>query len=262
MKKLTNIGDKLIPFSFFAFLVLIWEVVARFEVVPTYILPGPTRILRTLFVNLPILKEHIIVTLMEALVGFLIAIIFAIGISIIMDSIPIVKKTIYPLIITSQTVPIITIAPLFAIWFGFGYLPKIVIVVLVCFFPITISLLEGLSSVDEDLLNLIKSMGASKFDLYKIVKLPSALPSFFSGLKISATYSIMGATIGEWVGGKNGLGVYMLRVKHSFATDKVFAAIIIITLLSIGILKIITFIEKRSMPWIYNQNQNKRIWEE
>jgi ABC-type nitrate/sulfonate/bicarbonate transport system permease component len=122
--------------------------------------------------------------------------------------------------------------------------------------------LEGLSSVEEDLLNLIKSMGATKLQLYKMVKLPAALPSFFSGLKISATYSIMGATIGEWVGGKNGLGVYMLRVKHSFATDKVFAAIIIITLLSIGMLKIISFIEKRSMPWIYNQNQNERIWEE
>ncbi|MDY0234796.1 MAG: ABC transporter permease [Gudongella sp.] len=262
MKKSINIEDRIIPLSFFSFLVLIWEIVARFEVVPTYILPAPTKIIKTLFLNLPILKEHIIVTTMEALVGFVIAIIFAITICIIMDSIPIVKTTIYPLIITSQTVPIITIAPLFAIWFGFGYFPKIIIVVLVCFFPITISLLEGLSSVEEDLLNLIKSMGATKLQLYKMVKLPAALPSFFSGLKISATYSIMGATIGEWVGGKNGLGVYMLRVKHSFATDKVFAAIIIITLLSIGMLKIISFIEKRSMPWIYNQNQNERIWEE
>ena len=262
MKRLENIGDKIIPFSFFAFLIFIWEIIAKLELVPTYILPAPTKIIKTLIINLPVLKEHIIVTLMEALVGFIIAIVFAVTICIIMDSIPIVKKTIYPLIITSQTVPIITIAPLFAIWFGFGYFPKVVIVVLVCFFPITISLLEGLSSVDEDLLNLIKSMGASKFQLYKMVKLPSAMPSFFSGLKISATYSIMGATIGEWVGGKNGLGVYMLRVKHSFATDKVFAAIIIITLLSIGILKLITFIEKRSMPWIYDQNQNKRIWEE
>ncbi len=262
MKKLTSTGDRLIPFTFFFFILLIWELVGRFEVVPTYILPPPTRIIWTLIVNLPVLKEHILVTLMEALVGFLLAIIFAIGISILMDSLPLVKKTLYPLIITSQTIPIITIAPLFAIWFGFGYFPKIVIVILVCFFPIAISLLEGLSSVDEDLLNLIKSMGASKLDVYKIVKLPSALPNFFSGLKISATYSIMGATIGEWVGGKNGLGVYMLRVKHSFATDKVFAAIIIITLLSIGILKLITLIEKRAMPWIYNKNQNKRIWEE
>lgn len=255
MKRLKNIGDKIIPISFFAILIFIWEVVAKLEVVPTYILPAPTRIIKTLFIDLPILKEHIIVTLMEALVGFVIAIIFAITISIIMDSIPMVKKAIYPLIITSQTIPIVTIAPLFAIWFGFGYLPKVVIVVLVCFFPTTISFLEGLASVEEDLLNLVKSMGASKMQLYKIVKLPAAMPSFFSGLKISATYSIMGATIGEWVGGKNGLGVYMLRVKQSFATDKVFATIIIITLLSLSIIKVIEFIERKSMPWIYNKNQ-------
>ena len=255
MRRLENIGDNIISTIFFAILVLIWEVVAKLEVVPTYILPAPTRIIVTLITNLPMLKEHIIVTLMEALVGFTISIIFAIAISIVMDSIPIVKKALYPLIITSQTIPIITIAPLFAIWFGFGYLPKVVIVALVCFFPITISLLEGLASVEEDLLNLIKSMGASKVQLYKIVKLPAAMPSFFSGLKISGTYSITGATIGEWVGGKKGLGVYMLRVKNSFATDKVFATIIIITLLSIAALKIISFTEKRCMPWIYNKNQ-------
>jgi len=255
MRKLESIEDKIIPASFFAILLFIWEMVARLEVVPTYILPSPTKVIKTLIINLPLLKEHILITLMEALVGFAISIIFAMVIAIIMDSIPIVKKAVYPLIITSQTIPIITIAPLFAIWFGFGYLPKIVIVVLVCFFPITISLLEGLSSVEPELLNLIKSMGASKVELYKIVKIPAALPSFFSGLKISATYSIMGATIGEWVGGKKGLGVYMMRVKQSFATDKVFAAIIIITLLSIMLLKLISFIEKKSMPWIYDKNK-------
>lgn len=255
MKRLENIEDKIIPISFFAVLLIIWEVIGRLEVVPAYILPSPTRIMKTLIVNLPLLKEHIIITSMEAVVGFIIAIILSFVIAIIMDSTPLVKKAVYPLIITSQTVPIITIAPLFAIWFGFGYLPKIVIVVLVCFFPITISLLEGLSSVELELLNLIKSMGASKVQLYKMVKLPAAMPSFFSGLKISATYSIMGATIGEWVGGKKGLGVYMLRVKHSFATDKVFATIIMITFLSISILKIVLFIEKKSMPWIYDKNR-------
>jgi len=260
MRKLENIEDKIIPISFFAILLFIWEAVARLQIVPTYILPAPTKIINTLIINLPLLKEHILVTLMEALIGFVISIIFAMMIAIVMDSIPIVKKAVYPLIITSQTIPIITIAPLFAIWFGFGYFPKVVIVILVCFFPITISLLEGLSSVEPELLNLIKSMGANRVELYKMVKLPAALPSFFSGLKISATYSIMGATIGEWVGGKKGLGVYMMRVKQSFATDKVFAAIILITLLSIMILKLVGFIEKKSMPWVYDKNQEK--WEE
>lgn len=250
MKRLESIGNKLDPFSLFSILIVIWEAVARFEIVPTYILPAPTKILKTLFTDLGILREHILITLMEALVGLGIAIILAVIISILMDSVPIVKKSVYPLIITSQTIPIITIAPLFAIWFGFGYLPKIIIVVLVCFFPIAVSFLEGLASVDQDLLNLMESMGASRFQLYKIVKIPASMPSFFSGLRIAGTYSVMGATIGEWVGGKKGLGVYMMRVKHSFATDKVFATIIVITLLSVMILWAIAFIEKRTMPWL------------
>jgi ABC-type nitrate/sulfonate/bicarbonate transport system permease component len=129
-------------------------------------------------------------------------------------------------------------------------MPKIIIVVLICFFPISVSFLQGLVSVDPDLINLLKSMGAGKYRIYRIVKFPSALPNLFSGLKIAATYSIMGATIGEWVGGKDGIGVYMLRAKFSFATDKVFGAIIVITFLSILLLKLIEFIEKKSMPWM------------
>lgn len=253
MKRSENIGDKLAPIIFIAIIIIIWELIARLSLVPAYILPGPVRIVQALIQELPILKEHILVTTLEAVGGFTLAILLAIIFAVAMDHIPLVKKTIYPIIIVSQTVPIVTIAPLFVIWFGFGYLPKIVIVVLVCFFPITVSLLEGFASVEDDLLNLIKSMGASKIQLYRMVKLPAAMPSFFSGLKISATYSIMGATIGEWVGGKHGLGVYMMRVKHSFATDKVFATIIIITLLSGAMLGIIGFVERKTMPWIYKQ---------
>ncbi len=260
MKRSGNIGDNIIPIGFIGVLLLTWETTARLQIVPTYILPAPTKIIITLITNMPNMKEHILVTLMEALIGFAVSVIIAVFIAIMMDGVPIVKKAVYPLIITSQTVPIITIAPLFAIWFGFGYLPKIVIVGLVCFFPVTISMLEGLASVEEDLLNLIKSMGASKIQLYKTVKFPAAMPSLFSGLKISGTYSITGATIGEWVGGKKGLGVYMLRVKSSFATDKVFASIILITLLSIGMLKIISYIERKTMPWVHDKNN--MVWED
>jgi ABC-type nitrate/sulfonate/bicarbonate transport system permease component len=124
-----------------------------------------------------------------------------------------------------------------------------VIVILICFFPVTISLIQSLSSVDRELIDLMRSMGSSKYQLYKYVKLPASMTGFFSGLKIAATYSIMGATIGEWVGGKNGLGVYMIRAKQSFATDKVFAAILVITVLSILLLKLIEYIEAKSMPW-------------
>jgi len=132
----------------------------------------------------------------------------------------------------------------------YGYTPKVVIVTLICFFPITISLLQGLATVDKELIDLLRSMGSNKLQIYKFVKIPSAMPGFYSGLKIAATYSIMGATIGEWVGGKSGLGVYMIRAKQSFETDRVFAAIIIIVILSILLLRTIEFAEKKNMPWL------------
>jgi ABC-type nitrate/sulfonate/bicarbonate transport system permease component len=231
-------------------LLSIWEAISRFEVFPPFILPSPSSILVSLVTNFTSMQYDILITLYEALTGFIIAIILSVLIAVAMDSIIGFKKTIYPVLIISQTIPIIIIAPLFIIWFGYGYAPKIIIVTLICFFPITISLLQGLVAVDKEQIDLLKSMGAGKFQIYKFVKIPSAMPGFFSGLKIAATYSIMGATIGEWVGGKSGLGVYMIRAKQAFETDRVFAAIIVIVVLSILLLKIIEFAEKKNMPWL------------
>lgn len=250
MKKNKKILNNLYSFLFFLLLIIIWEIISRTGVISVRILPAPSIIIYSLFINFRQMWWHVIVTAYETFMGFIIAVFFGIAIAIIMDGISFIKRIVYPLLIISQTIPIITVAPLFIIWFGYGYLPKIIIVVLICFFPISISLLQGLSSADIELINLLKSMGASKYQIYKFVKLPASLPSLFSGLKIAATYSIMGATIGEWVGGSSGIGVFMLRAKFSFATDKVFGAIIIITVLSILLLKLIEFIERKSMPWI------------
>ena len=249
----------ILPLGFSMILIFIWEVIVRLAWIEAFILPAPSMVLNALVTTMDIMAEHILATLFTSFIGFSVAILMAIFIGIVMDKFFVVRRALYPLIITSQTVPIITLAPLFAMWFGFGYLPKIAIVVLVCFFPITISLLEGLASVDRDLLNLLISMGAKPLDIYKIVKLPATLPNFFAGLKISGTYSIMGAVVGEWVGGKKGLGVYMMRVRRSFATDRVFATIMVIVALSIGILKIITLVENMLMPW---NNANKKCVEE
>lgn len=245
-----NIKNRLYPAIFFVVLLSIWETISRFEVFPPFILPSPSSIFVSLITNFTSMQYDILITLYEALTGFIIAIILSVAIAIAMDSIIGFKKTIYPVLIISQTIPIIIIAPLFIIWFGYGYAPKIIIVTLICFFPITISLLQGLIAVDKELIDLLRSMGASKLQIYKFVKIPSAMPGFFSGLKIAATYSIMGATIGEWVGGKSGLGVYMIRAKQAFETDRVFAAIIIIVILSILLLKLIEFAEKKNTPWL------------
>jgi len=195
------------------------------------------------------LTGHAYVTLFEALLGFLVSVALAFVLAVAMDSLPLLGRALYPLLVTTQTIPIISVAPLFLIWFGYGLLPKVLVVVLVCFFPVAVSLLLGLTAVDPDLIDLLRSMGASKVMVLRLVKLPAALPSLFSGLKIAATYSIMGAVIGEWLGAQAGLGYYMTLAQRSFLTARVFATILIITVLSLGVFKVIEVLEGLLIPW-------------
>jgi ABC-type nitrate/sulfonate/bicarbonate transport system permease component len=192
---------------------------------------------------------------MEALLGFSLAIVFAFAVAFLLTSIKWLNQALYPMLIVSQTIPIITLAPLFLIWFGWGILPKIIVVVLVCFFPVVISLIRGLSSVDPDQLNLFRSMGASRTATFKMVKLPSAMPVFFSGLKISASYSIMAAVIGEWLGASQGLGYYMTISQKSFKVDQVLAAVVIISVVSLLMVKIIDLAEWLLVPWNRNYQE-------
>lgn len=250
MKRLKSIGSNLTPIAFFMIILSGWQYIVDRGVIERYILPSPSDIILTTFRIFPELKPHIVTTLGEASTGFFIAILLAIILAIFMDRFPLAKKAFYPLLIISQTIPIIVLAPLLVMWFGFDKLPKIIVVILVCFFPIVVNLLEGLESIDKDMLNLFRSMKANYFQIFKFAKFPASLGNFFSGLKIAATYSIMGAVVGEWMGGKDGLGVYMTRVRQSFALDKVFSVIIIIVLLSLMLFKIIELIQYVMMPWM------------
>lgn len=257
MKKFINIKSNLIPLLFQLLLIFLWQFIIDGGVVERFILPSPTDVIKALIGILPSIKGHIYITLKEAFLGFLVSIAIALVLAILMDNIKLIKKSIYPMLIVSQTIPTVVLAPLFGMWFGFGLTPKIIIVVLVCFFPIVISLMDGLNSVDTDMINLLKSMGATKIQIFKMVKFPGAMVNFFSGLRIAATYSIMGAVIGEWVGGDGGLGFYMMRVKKSFAIDKVFAVTIIIILLSMGLFGILYILERLCTPWNNKNNENK-----
>ncbi len=256
MKKYINIENNLIPIVFQLIILFIWQICVDKWSVPQYILPSPKDIIITLVNIVPSITKHIYATLYEALIGFVISIFIALILAILMDNVKIIKKCIYPILVVSQTVPIIALAPLFIIWFGFGILPKIIVVVLVCFFPIVVSLIDGLESVDADMVNLLKTMGASKFQIFTMVKLPSSTVNLFSGLRIAATYSIMGAVIGEWLGGDKGLGVYMIRAKNSYALDKVFAVIIIIVILSMGLFGLLYLIQYFFTPWTRNKADN------
>lgn len=249
MKKSKSILDIALPVLFLVALLIIWELIINLGGIEKYIMPAPSDIGMALVRDFHTMLPHIMATLYESIVGFGIAVLLALILAIVMDLMPLVKKSIYPVFIISQTVPVIALAPLFIIWFGFGALPKIIVVVIVCFFPIVISISDGLESVDKDLINHFKLMGASKLKRFFHLKLPYGIINFFSGLRIAATYSIMGAVIGEWLGGDKGLGVYMTRARSSYALDKMFAAILVIVLISMAIFYIIGVVEKICTPW-------------
>lgn len=249
MKKLRSIGNKIAPIVFILILLIIWEFIVNVGGIEKYILPAPTDVIKVLIKDFRTMLPHISATLYEGMVGFLIAIVLSIILAVIMDMVPLIKRSLYPVLVISQTIPTVALAPLFIIWFGFGALPKIIVVVIVCFFPIVISIVDGLEGVDKDLINHFKLMGASKLNVFLHLKLPYGMINFFSGMRIAATYSIMGAVIGEWLGGDKGLGVYMTRARSAYALDKMFASIVIIVAISMGIFLLVSFMEKVFTPW-------------
>lgn len=193
---------------------------------------------------------HSIYTFYEAFIGLFIGIIFAIIFSIIMDMYKIFYDLFYPIILITQTIPTIAIAPLLVLWFGYGIMPKALLVFLTSFFPILISLIEGYKNVDKDYINLFKTFNAKWYQEYIFLKIPFSIPNFLAGLKISITYSLISAVVAEWLGGFRGLGVYMTRVRKSFSLDKMFAIIFFISFLSILLMFLINIIEKK---YVYNK---------
>jgi ABC-type nitrate/sulfonate/bicarbonate transport system permease component len=241
-QKLTKIIQ---PILCLALLLIIWEAATRARGIPLYILPAPSKIIGAFILDFATLLLHASVTLIETVIGLLIATGAGVVIAIVMDAFGLVRNMIYPLLVVSQTVPVIVLAPIFIIYLGFGLAPKILTVVLMCFFPIVISLADGMSQADIRQVNLVKSFGANPLQVYFAVKIPAAATSLFSGLKVAATYSISGAVVGEWLSSDSGLGYYMLRVKNGYMLDKVFATILTVVLLSLmmnGWVKLLKYI--------------------
>ncbi len=241
---------------FFLFLLGAWQMVITATHVPLWLLPTPTQIAKALWETRQLIWMHTLTTVVETTVGFALAVVFSLITAGVMVLSPWVKRLLYPFLIISQTVPLIAVAPLLILWLGYGLLPKIMIVIIVCYFPVTISLIEGLELTDPDLINLLRSMGASRWQMFYIVRWPHALPSLFAGLKIAATYSVMGAVIAEWLGSSSGLGVYLTRSSHSFMTDRVFVAIFAITALSFLYYALISILARLALPWIHSKNQD------
>lgn len=233
------------PFALIIFILVLWQLLSNSGFIPAFMLPSPVKVGLAFCRDFPLLAFHLKTTLLEAVAGIAVSIILSLFVSIVMDRFSFINRSVYPILVITQTIPTIALAPLLILWFGYGMSSKVILIVISCFFPITISLLSGFASVDKDAIQLLHSLGATKNQILIYAKLPSSLPAFFSGLKISVSYSIIGAVISEWLGGTQGLGVYMTRVKKSYAYDKLFAVIFLVSALSLVLIKILSIIEKR-----------------
>lgn len=249
-ERLQNITSKLWSFAAIVFLILIWQLVCSLGLVESFMLPSPIAVVEAFIEEFDQLMTHLKVTLIEAIVGLGLGVLLGFIIAVIMDACQVIYKAFYPIIILTQTVPTVAIAPLLVLWFGYEMLPKVILVVLTTFFPIAVGLVNGFKSVDFDEVKLLQAMGATKTQIFIHIKLPGALGQFFAGLKISASYAVVGAVISEWLGGFEGLGVYMTRVKKAFAFDKMFAVIFLISIVSLLLMKLVEILQKKSMPWI------------
>ncbi len=248
-RKLQNTTNKIWSVSAIAAVVLIWQAVCSFGIVDSFMLPSPVQVAAAFVQEFPALMEHAVITLSEALIGLLFGIGLGFAIAVLMDRFDALYKAFYPLIILTQTIPTVAIAPLLVLWFGYEMTPKVILVVLTTFFPIAVGLLNGFKSVDVDSVNLLRAMGAGQGQIFMYIKLPGAASQFFAGLRISASYAVVGAVISEWLGGFNGLGVYMTRVKKAYSFDKMFAVIFLISVISLLLMKGVDLLQKKCMPW-------------
>lgn len=224
--------------------IIFWESIVRILTIEEWLLPAPSAIVQEFFVVWPTFQPHLVSTLLLAILGFLIGGLFGLTVAMVLHSFDKVRETIYPFLILSQNIPIIVLAPLLVIWFGFGALPKLIIITIACFFPITISTLGGLQQTNRELSHYMLMMGASKREMFWKLELPDAIPSMLSGLKIAATYSVMAAVVSEWLGAQKGIGVFMTIATSSYKTPRVFVAIIVTMLLSFLFFSLILLLEK------------------
>ncbi|GAB4194476.1 MAG: ABC transporter permease [Roseiflexaceae bacterium] len=239
----------LAPLLLIAALLAGWEGLVRALELPLWLLPPPSRIATTLLGSLPVLGEHVAATLQVTLLGFALALALGFGLGFAIDASPLLRRALYPLLVASQTVPIVAIAPLLVVGLGFGMLPKVLVVALVTFFPIVVSTVDGLQSADRDMLRLLQAMGAGYWRLLRLLRLPAALPAIFSGIKIAVTYSVIGAVLAEWIGASAGLGVYIARSLRAFRTDQVFVAALVTSLLTLLLFGLTAALERRLVSW-------------
>ncbi len=238
-------------------LLALWEAFARLFHAPAWLLPTPSAIGGELGHSWGLLWGHTLVTLEEVLIGFALALAVGILLAIAIAYSQLLERSIYPIVIASQTIPVIAIAPLLLIWVGYGLWPKVIVVALISFFPIVVNMVDGLKSVDADMVNMLRTLGGSRWDAFTKVQVPTSLPYLFSGARIAVAVSVIGAVIGEWVGASKGLGYLMLRSAPYFQTSRVFAAILILSVIGVGLFAVVSVLERVLLPWYHDERRRR-----
>ncbi len=233
--------------------IVLWQIVVMFSGISPRLLPDPLSVLDALVRNWELVFVNALTTLFEALLGLCISIVLGVLLAIGIDASERIKHVFSPILVLSQTIPIIALAPLLLVWFGFGTSPKVIIVVLYCFFPITLAMGEGLGSLNKNILFLLKSMHATRAQILLKAKLPASMPFFMAGLSISVVYAIAAAIVGEFVGGYRGLGIVMLQAANSHRIDLLFALIIFSSCMSFVLYLLVILLRKKIIPWEYQQ---------
>ena len=232
-----------------------WELAARWDWISNalniedFLVPAPSDIAKSLWEDRSLLGSNAWVTLKEVVFGFAIAAVAGIGFALLIHLSETARRAVYPLLVASQTIPIVILAPILVVWFGFGLTPKLVIVALICFFPITVNMLDGLRSVDPDLTKMLRSLGAGRLQRLWRAEIPTALPYAFSGARVAITISVIGAVFAEYVGSSEGLGHLINQAQAQLLTARSFAAVVVLSAMAILLFALVSLIERKVITW-------------
>jgi putative hydroxymethylpyrimidine transport system permease protein len=237
------------PLALLAAAVGAWELVVRAAGVPDYLFPGPSAVATSLVDDAGLLSRATLVTLREIVLGYLLAVAVAIAIAVVLHFSAALRRALLPILVVSQTVPSVLLAPILAILLGYGIGPKLVVVAVVCFFPVVVNAVDGLRSADPGLVQMMRTLHGGRLAIFRRVEVPRALPAIFSGARVAATYAAIGAVFGEWAGSSAGLGFVILQAQPALETARIFAAVFILSALALALYALVTVAEHLLVPW-------------
>jgi NitT/TauT family transport system permease protein/putative hydroxymethylpyrimidine transport system permease protein len=245
----------LAPLAVVAGLLALWQVAADWDLladaigIEPFLVPSPSEIAESLWEDRELLLENAWVTLQEVVAGLALALVIGYALALVLHLSPVLRRALYPLIVASQSVPVIAIAPILIVWFGFGIGPKLAIIALVCFFPVTVNTLDGLRGVDPALVRMMRTLDADRGGILRRVEIPASLPYFFSGAKIAAAVAVIGAVFGEWSGADEGLGHLILTSQAQLQTARVFAAVVVLSAIAVALVGLLALAQRRFAGW-------------